>query len=258
MAFITRYVTTEGAHYGIVKDGMIYELDGDPYMLATFEAGDMIGPYKDLLLEAPVEPTKIICVGRNYEAHAAERQQPVPENPMLFLKPPSALTAFDTPIVLPKDIGRVDLEAELVVVIGKRARKVKREDALNYVFGYTIANDVSARVLQDKDKQWGRAKGFDTFCPVGPWICTDITDPTRLAIQARLNGGTVIESNTSYMIFNVPTLIEFISNIMTLEVGDIILTGTPEGVQPINEGDIVEIEIEGIGTLSNWVELEQG
>ncbi|MCI0714115.1 MAG: fumarylacetoacetate hydrolase family protein [Chloroflexi bacterium] len=256
MPLITRYMTTDGPRFGIVEDGMIYSLSTDPFLTPTLQGEDLMGPAEDLLLAPPVTPTKIICIGRNYVGHAQEHSVPVPENPMLFFKPPSALTGYDTPIVLPPDVGRVDLEAELAVVIGKQARKISRDNALDYVFGYTCANDVSARALQKADGQWGRAKGFDTFCPLGPWINTDIENPNNLNIRARLNNDTVIDSNTSYMVFDVPYLIEFISRVMTLEVGDVILTGTPEGVSQINDGDKVEIEIEGIGTLRNWVEIE--
>lgn len=258
MSKIVRYVTTEGARYGIVNaDGLIHSLDQDPFLTsAPLTAGDLIGPISDILLEPPVSPSKIICVGRNYEAHAKEHNAEVPENPMLFLKPSSALTAFDTPIKLPADVGRIDLEGELVIVIGKQARKVKEADALDYILGYTIGNDVSARVLQKNDKQWGRAKGFDTFCPLGPVIDTAITDPQNLKIQTRLNGEVVQDSNTSYMIFGVAYLIEFISHVMTLNVGDIILTGTPAGVSELAVGDTIEIEIEGIGVLRNWVEAD--
>lgn len=256
MPFVTRYVTTDGPRFGIVEDGMIYSLSTDPFHTVTLQAEDLIGPAEDILLAPPVTPTKIMCIGGNYVAHAKEHNSPVPENPMLFFKPPSALTGFDTPIVLPPDVGRVDLEAELAVVIGKQAHKVSRDEALDYVFGYTCANDVSARVLQKADGQWGRAKGFNTFCPLGPWISTDITNPNNLAVKARLNNETVIDRNTEDMVFDVPYLIEFISHIMTLEVGDIILTGMPEGMSQISDGDKVEIEIEGIGTLRNWVESE--
>lgn len=258
MSKIVRYVTTEGGRYGVVnEDGLIYSLAYDPFTTsAPMTLGELIGPIDDLLLEPPVTPSKIICVGRNYEAHAKEHNAEVPENPMLFLKPSSALTAFDTPIKLPSDVGRVDLEGELVVVIGKQARKVKEAEALDYVLGYTIGNDVSARVLQKKDNQWGRAKGFDTFCPLGPVINTDIADPQNLKIQTRLNGEVVQDSNTSYMIFSVAYLVEFISHIMTLNVGDIILTGTPAGVSELAVDDTIEIEIENIGILRNWVEAD--
>jgi 2-keto-4-pentenoate hydratase/2-oxohepta-3-ene-1,7-dioic acid hydratase in catechol pathway len=257
MAKITRYMTTEGSRYGLVDaDKMVYILGVDPFTtpVQEWQMGDIIGPADDLLLTPPVSPSKIICVGRNYAEHVAERNAEIPTSPMLFLKPPSAMTAFDTPIVIPMDVGRIDLEGELAIVIGKQARHVKQAQALDYVFGYTCANDISARELQTSDKQWGRAKGFDTFCPIGPWISTDIADPTELRIQTRLNGVTVQDSNTQHMIFSVPYLIEFISHVMTLEVGDVILTGTPAGVSPLKPDDMVEIEIEGIGVLRNWVE----
>ena len=256
MPLITRYMTTDGPRFGIVENGMIYNLPTNPFRVAALQGENMIGPAEDLLLVSPVAPTKIICVGHNYVSHAQEHGVPVPENPMLFFKPPSALTGYDTPIVLPTDVGRVDLEAELAVVIGKRARKVSQDEALDYVFGYTCANDVSARALQKADGQWGRAKGFDTFCPLGPWINTNIENPNNLNVKARLNSDMVIDGNTSDMIFDVSYLIEFISHVMTLEVGDVILTGTPEGVSQIHDGDRVEIEIECIGTLRNWVESE--
>lgn len=254
MAKITRYSTTAGTRYGLVEDGIVYELLGHNPFAATLEKGDAMGAFESLLLAPPIQPSKIIAVGRNYAAHAAEMNNELPTEPMLFFKPPSALVAFDIPIVLPPDIGRVDLEAELAVVIGKTAQRVAKADALSYVLGYTCGNDISARVLQKTDKQWGRAKGFDTFNPLGPWIETEISNPNQLEITARLNGETVQESTTANMVFDVPTLIDYISNIMTLLPGDVIMTGTPEGVSEIKDGDVVEIEVEGIGVLRNPVE----
>ncbi len=254
MAKITRYATTDGPKYGLVEDGIVYDLEGQNPFARELVKGIPVGEFEQLLIAPPIRPTKIICVGRNYAAHAAEHNAEVPEEPMLFLKPPSAATSYDLPIQLPLDVGRVDLEAELAVIIGKVGRNIARADALGYVLGYTCGNDVSARVLQKKDKQWGRAKGFDTFCPLGPWLETEIEDPTNLGVKARLNGETVIDSNTSYMVFDVATLIEFISGIMTLMPGDVIMTGTPEGVSQIRHGDVVEIEVERIGILRNTVE----
>jgi 2-keto-4-pentenoate hydratase/2-oxohepta-3-ene-1,7-dioic acid hydratase in catechol pathway len=204
--------------------------------------------------EEPYElrPTKIVGVGVNYRAHAAEMGKPLPGEPILFLKPPSALCGAGDPIELPAGVGRVDHEAELGVVIGRRARRVDASSALDHVLGYTCVNDVSARELQRKDGQWARAKGFDGFCPVGPVIRAGL-DPGRLSIAARVNGQPRQASSTADLIFDVPTLIAFISGVMTLEPGDLITTGTPSGVGPIAPGDRVEIEIEGIGVLANPV-----
>jgi len=199
-----------------------------------------------------IRPTKVIGIGENYRAHAAEMGKAVPEEPLMFLKPPSAVIADGVPIERPPGYLRVDHEAELGVVIGKRAHRVSREQALDFVQGYVCVNDVTVRDLQKKDGQWARAKGFDTFCPVGPRLVTGI-DPTNLRITARVNGTIRQDSRTSDMIFDVPTLIAFCSQHMTLEVGDLISTGTPSGVGNLEPGDVVEVEIEGIGILRNPV-----
>ena len=202
---------------------------------------------------APIRaPGKIICVGRNYRAHAAELDNAVPEEPLLFFKPPTAIVPPGAPIVRPRGWARVDFEGELGVVIGRRCRKVPREAALDCVFGYTIVNDVTVRDLQKKDGQWTRAKGFDSFCPVGPVVVGDL-DPTTLRVVTRVDGVVKQDAPTSDMIFDVPTIIAVASRVMTLEPGDLIATGTPAGVGPIVAGNVVEIEIAGIGTLSNPV-----
>jgi 2-keto-4-pentenoate hydratase/2-oxohepta-3-ene-1,7-dioic acid hydratase in catechol pathway len=197
-------------------------------------------------------PSKIIGIGQNYRAHAAEMGKVVPEEPLIFFKPPSALVAHDRPIQRPGGYTRIDHEAELGVVIGTRAHRVPRERALEVVLGYVCVNDVSCRELQGKDGQWARAKGFDTFCPVGPRLARGL-DPSNLRIQARVNGEVRQDSSTADMIFDVPTLIAFVSEYMTLEVGDLISTGTPSGVANLDVGDVCEIEIEGIGILRNPV-----
>jgi 2-keto-4-pentenoate hydratase/2-oxohepta-3-ene-1,7-dioic acid hydratase in catechol pathway len=197
-------------------------------------------------------PSKIVAIGQNYRLHAQEMGKGIPSEPLLFFKPPSALVGDGGVIERPAGYARVDHEAELGVVIGKRARRVKRADALDYVLGYTCVNDVTVRELQQKDGQWSRAKGFDTFCPVGPRIVPGL-DPSDLAIRCRVNGVSKQDSRTSDLIFDVPTLIEFISAHMTLEPGDLISTGTPAGVGNLNVGDLVEVDIEGIGVLSNRV-----
>ncbi len=207
-------------------------------------------PLDEAQLLAPVTPGKIVAVGRNYAEHAKELGNEVPTEPILFLKPPSALLSPGGAIVMPVASSRVDFEGELAIVIGRRAKNVAASHWRDFVFGFTCANDVTARDLQKKDVQFTRGKGFDTFCPLGPWIETDL-DPSDLAIRTRVNGETKQDGRTSQMIFHPSALVAFISGIMTLEPGDVILTGTPSGVGPLAAGDTVEVEIEGIGTLRN-------
>lgn len=200
-------------------------------------------------LVCPVAPSKIVCIGRNYGAHAKELGSEVPKEPLLFLKPPSSLLDPGGTIELPVESERVEHEAELGVVIGRRARFVAEEDALAHVFGYTCVGDITARDLQRKDAQWTRAKGFDTFCPVGPEIVTDL-DPAALDVRCRVNGQLRQSGNTRDMIFPIAALIAYVSRVMTLEPGDLIATGTPEGVGPLAAGDRLEIEIPPVGVLS--------
>lgn len=207
----------------------------------------------EVKLLAPVKPGKVIAIGLNYAAHAAEANYEVPEDPVIFMTSPTAIVGHQEIIRLPYVEHTIDFEAELVVVIGKEATKVKKEDALNYVFGYTCGNDVSDRTLQRKDGQWTRSKSFDTFKPIGPVIATDI-NPDNLEIKLHANGVMKQHSNTNDLVFKVDTLIEAITDSMTLYPGDIIFTGTPSGVGPIHPEDNIEIEIEGIGKLSNRVE----
>ena len=231
------------------------ELDGDVghvLSLAPWLGGVRTGltvPVRERRAYPPVDPAKILCVGRNYAAHAKEMGNEVPAEPLLFLKPHSALLAPGGTIVLPRESAKVEHEAELAVVIGKRARNVSAADALSYVYGYTAAGDISARDLQKSDGQWSRAKGFDGFCPVGPVVETAL-DPRDLGIACRVNGATRQDGRTSQMVFPVAELIAYASRMMTLEPGDLILTGTPSGVGPITPGDRLEIEIEGIGVLA--------
>lgn len=199
-----------------------------------------------------VAPSKIIGIGQNYRAHAAEMGKGIPEEPLMFLKPPSSVISDGMPIERPPGYERVDYEGELGVVIGKRARHVSRESALDYVAGYVCVNDVTVRDLQKRDGQWTRAKGFDTFCPVGPKVAPGL-DPSNLRITTRVNGQVRQDSSTSDLIFDVPTLIAFVSRHMTLEPGDLISTGTPSGVGNLSPGDVVEVEIQGIGILRNPV-----
>jgi 2-keto-4-pentenoate hydratase/2-oxohepta-3-ene-1,7-dioic acid hydratase in catechol pathway len=212
-------------------------------------------PFDDVRLLAPVLPSKLVCIGRNYAAHAAEFGMEVPEEPLVFLKPSTAVIGPHDPIRLLSVSRRVDYEGELAVVVGALARHVRAEDAARYVLGYTCANDVTLRDLQKKDGQWARAKGFDGSCPLGPWIETDL-DPTDVRVETRLNGEIRQAGQTTDMIFGVATLIEYITSFMTLLPGDAILTGTPEGVGRLSPGDTVEVEVDGVGTLSNPVENE--
>lgn len=198
-------------------------------------------------------PSKIVCVGRNYAKHAAELGNDVPDEPLIFLKPPSAVIYDGDPIVLPKGAGRVDHEAEIGVVVGKRARHVPVADAWSYVSALVPINDVTARDLQRKDGQWTRAKGFDTFCPVGTPVPLDAVDRGALRVTARVNGETRQDGAASDMVFDIPTLVAHISGIMTLEPGDLIATGTPEGIGPLAAGDEVVVEVYGVGAVSNRV-----
>jgi len=217
-------------------------------------------------LLAPVEPANIFAIGRNYRAHVEETGARLPEQPLVFMKPTTAVIGPEEPIVLPPEApDEVDFEAELAVVIGRRARNLAPEQAMQVVLGFTCANDVTARDCQRRDKQWVRAKGFDTFCPLGPCIVTpDEIDPGACAIRSRLNGTIMQDSNTSQMIYNVARLVSFLSHQFTLLPGTVVLTGTPDGVgfarQPpvfLRPGDRIEIEIEGIGTLANPVQAPQ-
>ena len=210
-------------------------------------------PLSEVKLFAPVTPSKIVCVGRNYREHAAELGNKVPEEPLLFLKAPSALIASGDNIQLPTASQQVEHEGELGVVIGRTASKLTEDDnPLDYVFGYTCVNDVTARDLQRKDVQFTRGKSFDTFCPVGPWIETEL-DPANLTVTTRLNSEIKQQGNTADMAFPVGFLIRYISEIMTLYPGDLIATGTPAGVSRMKDGDVVEVEVAGIGVLRNQV-----
>ena len=238
--------------HGAVEDGseLVRVLRGT-FFEDPLPTGEEL-PLDDLRLLAPVLPSKVVAVGRNYAAHAAEFGGEVPEEPLLFLKPSTAVAGPGDPIPLPPISRRVDYEGELAVVIGRLARHVPAEEAGKVVLGYTCGNDVTLRDLQKKDGQWTRAKGFDGSCPLGPWIET-VLDPTDVRIETRVNGDTKQFASTSDMVFGVATLIEFITTFMTLLPGDVVMTGTPEGVGKLEPDDRVEVEIEGIGVLVNPV-----
>jgi 2-keto-4-pentenoate hydratase/2-oxohepta-3-ene-1,7-dioic acid hydratase in catechol pathway len=216
-----------------------------------FEPGDSILAGTERLL-APIEPSKIVAIGLNYKDHAAEQNKPLPAEPMIFLKPSTAVIGPDETIILPDGVGRVDHEAEVGIVIGARARHIAEEDARRYVFGLTCVNDVTARELQKRDIQFTRAKGFDTFAPLGPCIATGLA-PDDLAVSGLLNGEVRQQSSTRELIFPVATLIAYISRIMTLLPGDIVSTGTPAGIGPLQAGDEIVVRVEGVGELRNPV-----
>src|SRR5574341_1982858 len=248
---IARVQGPQGPVMAVIEGNTVYSLAGDVFK-GTPTRGERIGTVHDTTFLPPVSPSKMICVGRNYRAHAQEMGSDVPQEPLLFFKPPSSLIGAGAAIEILPQMGRVEHEAELAVVIGRRGRAVPEEDALSHVLGYCCANDVTDRDFQKKDDQWARAKGFDTFCPLGPWINT-VLDPGDVTVHGRVNGEVRQQASTRDMVFGVSFLIAHISRIMTLEPGDIILTGTPAGVGPIRAGDRVEIEVEEIGVLSNPV-----
>ncbi|MGH3457057.1 fumarylacetoacetate hydrolase family protein [Aeromicrobium sp.] len=253
---VARFAGDDDPRFGVIGDddgvATIAVLRGDP-LYAGFELTGQKVPLDDVRLLAPVIPrSKVVCVGLNYARHAAELGGDVPEEPLIFLKPNTSVIGPGEPIFYPEQSSDVHYEGELAVVIGRICRDISAEDAAKVIFGYTVANDVTARDLQTKDGQWARAKGFDTFCPLGPWIETNL-DPSNLEVNTTLNDEPKQDSRTSDMVFSPADVIEYVSSFMTLLPGDVILTGTPEGVGPMSVGDTVSVTVEGIGTLTNKV-----
>jgi 2-keto-4-pentenoate hydratase/2-oxohepta-3-ene-1,7-dioic acid hydratase in catechol pathway len=256
---LVRYAGPDGPSFGVIHEHNVYTLDADP-LAASFdpaaaEPGQLVGGIGEVELCAPCVPTKIVAVGRNYAAHAAELGNETPSEPLLFFKPPSAVIGPDVPIVLPPESERVDHEAELCLVIGKRCRRVPVETAWHYVLGVTCGNDVTARDIQRRDSQWARAKGFDTSAPLGPWIVTNMSaaDASNLSVTCQVNGQYRQMGETKEMVFAPSELVSYISQMITLEPGDVVMTGTPSGIGPLQPGDVVEVTITGIGTLTNPV-----
>lgn len=240
---------TEG-RYAVERDGTFFWLRGDVF--GDYQAGDPVPDGPPLTFLSPVPPSIVVCIGLNYKDHAAEMKKKLPEEPLVFLKPPSSVIGPDDPIRIPSWAGRIEHEAELAVVIGRRASNVKASQAMDHVLGVTCLNDVTARELQAKDVQYSRAKGFDSFAPIGPCIAVGL-DPSALDIEGWVNAERRQHSNTRELIFPIPYLIEHISRFMTLNPGDVITTGTPSGVGPLTPGDRMMVKIEGVGTLSNAV-----
>lgn len=250
MQFVRYQIGSDAPRYGWVFEDRVGPIEGAPF--GEFRRLEAEIPIHMVKLLAPVTPGKIVCVGRNYAEHAREQNVDVPEIPILFMKPPSAVIGPGDSIILPPQSSRVEHEGELAVVIGREGRWISADQALDYVLGYTVANDVTARDLQRRDGQWTRGKGFDTFCPLGPWVETDL-DPADVLVQTRVNGEMRQMASTREMMFPVEQLIAFISSVMTLHPGDLLLTGTPAGIGPLQPGDVVEVTVEGIGSLSNPV-----
>jgi 2-keto-4-pentenoate hydratase/2-oxohepta-3-ene-1,7-dioic acid hydratase in catechol pathway len=253
---IARYTTGDEPQYGVVggADGeeIIAAVVGDPLYAGVELTGEQVS-LADVRLLAPVIPrSKVVGIGRNYVAHAEELGHDVPTEPLVFLKPNTSVVGPGDPIVYPRQSTNLHYEGELGVVIGRICRDVPSARVADVIFGYTVGNDVTARDLQQSDDQWARAKGFDSFCPLGPWIETDL-DPTDLAVRTELNGELKQDGRTGLMIFDVPTVISYITSFMTLLPGDVVLTGTPAGVGPMVVGDDVSVTVEGIGTLTNKV-----
>lgn len=246
---VVRLITDGDARYGLADDATVTLISDEPF--AAWEPEGAVGLRAAELL-TPVVPTKIVCVGLNYRGHAEEMGHELPVEPVIFLKPPTSINHPGGEIRIPVGVGRVDYEAELAVVIGRRTHRATAAEAASNILGYTCANDVTARDIQKRDGQWSRAKGFDGFCPLGPWVETDV-EPGDLRIQSFVNGEVRQDSRTSDMIFGVYDLVSFISNVMTLVPGDVVLTGTPSGIGPLEPGDEVEVRIEGVGSLVNPV-----
>ncbi|MGQ9921322.1 MAG: fumarylacetoacetate hydrolase family protein [Desulfobacca sp.] len=250
MRFV-RYLYEDQSHYGLLAGEEITPLAGPPFT-GLRPSGTPL-PLAAVQLLAPCEPSKIIALGLNYRDHAAEMRLPLPDEPLIFLKPATSVIGPGAAIVLPAQSRRVDYEAELAVVLGRVARKVAAAAAHDYIWGYTCCNDVTARDLQKKDGQFTRSKSFDTFAPLGPWIETSLPAPAMVTVEAYVNGQRRQHSHMGNLVFDVPTLVSFISHIMTLLPGDVIATGTPAGVGPLQPGDVVEIRLGGIGSLENPV-----
>ena len=249
---IARFSHGGSIDYGIVDEDALVVLEGDPLCTGFDTTGERVPLAKVGALLAPVIPrSKVVAVGKNYRDHAAEMGGEAPEEPLLFLKPNTAVIGLGDPIVIPPQSERVDFEGELAVVIGKIARNVSAADAAQHIFGYTVANDVTARDLQQKDGQWTRAKGFDTFCPLGPVIETEL--PPGAVLRTRLNGELKQEAPISDMVHDIPSIIAYASSVFTLLPGDVILTGTPSGIGRMEAGDTVEVEVDGVGSLVNPV-----
>ncbi|ALC91588.1 hypothetical protein AM500_18715 [Bacillus sp. FJAT-18017] len=252
MKFV-RFLESDSISYGLLEGEDIVKVNGN--IFENYKVTSERLPVSQVKLLAPLQPGKLVAIGLNYKKHAEEVNKPLPAEPMMFLVSPTAVVGPDDEIKLANPENRTEHEAEIAIVIGKTAEYVSKEEALQYVFGYTVCNDVSDRVLQKRDGQFTRAKSFSTYKPLGPVIATDV-DPDNCPISLRVNGETRQDSNTSDMIFSTAEIVSFVSHVMRLEPGDVIITGTSSGVSPLYDGDVVETEIKGIGILSNPVTVK--
>lgn len=250
---ICRYVSGKNIEYGILEGDEIIALKGDPF--GGIEKTDTRRKAEEITLLSPTQPSKVVAVGLNYQEHIDETGMDKPDAPVLFMKPSTSVIGPGEPIIYPPSAARVDYEAELAIVIGKKCKHVSAEKAKDYIFGYTCLNDVTERLMQGMDGQWTRAKSFDTFCPIGPHIVTDI-DPRGLKVEAYLNDEQKQSGGADMLIFGVEELVSFISGVMTLLPGDVIATGTPSGIGPMEPGDTIEIRVEKVGSLVNPVRKE--
>ena len=248
---IVRMKAGDDIAYGVADTEGVVVYKGSPFV--AWEPTETVVPWPSVSLLSPVIPTKVLCVGKNYEDHVDEMGGEIPEEPLIFMKPATAVIGQNAAVIHPRTSKEVHHEAELAVVISRPARNISAEDASLYIFGYTAANDVTARDLQKKDAQWTRAKGFDTFCPLGPAIETELDPLERLAVICKVNGEVRQAGFTSDMIFGVAEILEYITAFTTLLPGDVVLTGTPAGASKVEPGDVMEVEIDGIGTLTNRV-----
>jgi len=248
---IARFSNAAEPRYGIVDGPELVVLKGHPLLHGYDTTGERV-PLKDVKLLAPTIPSKVVCSGKNYADHIAELGLSTNPEPTIFFKPSSAIIGPGDPIVIPRQSSRIELECELTIVIGQLTKNVSEAEAAQHIWGYTIANDVTARDLQFSDDQWARSKSFDSFCPLGPWIETEFDSESQL-VTSRINGETAQSASTSSMVHSVAAIVSYVSQNMTLLPGDVILTGTPSGIAQIQSGDVVECEIEGIGTLINPV-----
>lgn len=248
---IVRFKAGDDIAYGLAEAEGVTLYQGSPFV--AWEATETLIPWEAIQLLAPVLPSKVVAVGGNFLDHAEESDSEIPEEPVIFLKPATSVVGPNSNVVYPPASDDVHHQAELAVVVGKIARNIRAEDASQYIFGYTAANDVTARDLEHRDLQGARAKGFDTFCPLGPAIETELDPLERLAVIGRVNGEVRQAGFTADMVFGVAELLEFTSRVMTLLPGDVILTGTPSGAGPVEPGDLMEVEVDGIGVLANRV-----